>query len=437
MLIAETPAVSTSNTLLEAHIVQKIKGQRAWHFVDVLADPKYMGREAGTQESDKAAEFIAHNFMKFGLRPGGDHGTFFQEFDFIPLGESEWKTTKNVIGVLLGTEKLDEYVIIGAHYDHVGVADTEFELRFGSGISFGADDDASGIAVLLETARLLASKDAQQMSEAKLGLVSPRRTIIFAAWSGEEAGLKGSAYFVMTHLDLLDDVVVYINLDMVGYDDLETPETLAYADLGQSASTDWPDIVEYTQDVATDLGYPELGYVNISSGETDSLSFEHPYIAWSWIQEMNFSQPPPELGCPVIILMEYDFHPYYHSPLDTPNTVSPHMLKEAAAITAILTWRFSNYLEINNSIQQKLDEEKEEIRILELEKVRNPNFKPIPPHHVSFKFMELMIAIWLGTYVLFGEARTNTYLFRRKKGLLNMLKFSSKIVNHSLIGTNF
>lgn len=427
MFTITTPAVSAQGTLPEAHIVQKIRGQGAWHFVDTLADPRYMGREAGTPECDKAAKFIAHKFMKFGLTPGGDHGTFFQEFDFIPLGGSEWRTTKNVIGVLLGTEKPDEYIVIGAHYDHVGIADTDFELRFGPGVCVGADDDASGIAVLLETARLLASNDVQKISEGKLGLIPPRRTIIFAAWSGEEAGLKGSAYFVMTHLDILEDIIVYINLDMVGYDDPETPETLAYADLAQSASTDWPDIVEYTQDVTTDLGYAELGYVNISSGESDCLSFEHPYIAWNRIPEMDFPQPSPELGCPVMILFEYDFHLYYHSPLDTPDTVSPYMLKEAADITAILSWRFSNYLEIDDPTPQGFHEEKEEACAFDPdldnlqtvsydeEKARNSNLKPTSPHRTSFEFTEIIIAVWLGTYVFTEEAGTGGVSLEKKR----------------------
>jgi len=113
----------------------------------------------------------------------------------------------NVIGVLPGSDlKLkDESIVIGAHYDHLGRGgEGSLAAREGE-IHHGADDNASGVAGLLELARLLSSQTPK-----------PRRTIVFIAFSGEEEGLIGSSYYVNHPVVPIANTVAMINLDMIG-----------------------------------------------------------------------------------------------------------------------------------------------------------------------------------------------------------------------------
>jgi hypothetical protein len=113
---------------------------------------------------------------------------------------------KNVIGVLAGEgPHSDETIVIGAHYDHLGRGEPGTLEPGSHEIHHGADDNASGVAAMLEIARQLAAR------EKKL----PRR-IIFIAFTGEERGLFGSAHYVKHPLVPLDKTIAMLNLDMVG-----------------------------------------------------------------------------------------------------------------------------------------------------------------------------------------------------------------------------
>jgi hypothetical protein len=111
----------------------------------------------------------------------------------------------NVIGILPGSDpKLkDEAIVIGAHYDHLGLGGEGSLAPREGDIHHGADDNASGVAGLLELARMLSSQ-------------KPRRTIVFIAFSGEEEGLIGSSYYVNHPIVPLANTVAMINMDMIG-----------------------------------------------------------------------------------------------------------------------------------------------------------------------------------------------------------------------------
>jgi Zn-dependent M28 family amino/carboxypeptidase len=113
---------------------------------------------------------------------------------------------KNIIGVLEGEGPLaDETIIVGAHYDHLGLGGYGSLAPWTSAIHNGADDNASGTSTLLEIARRLAA------SEKK-----PHRRIVFIAFSGEERGLLGSAHYVRQPRYPLEKTIAMFNLDMVG-----------------------------------------------------------------------------------------------------------------------------------------------------------------------------------------------------------------------------
>ena len=123
------------------------------------------------------------------------------------------KTDKNVVALLPSTHLTDdtEYVVVGAHYDHIGYGEIgSLAGKDEAGqIHNGADDNASGTAVVLELAATLS--EAAQAHPEKFN-----RGVIFALWSGEELGLIGSTHFVNDPVVPLDEVVAYVNFDMVG-----------------------------------------------------------------------------------------------------------------------------------------------------------------------------------------------------------------------------
>ena len=155
-----------------------------------LASPALDGRAAGSPGDAAARAYLAEQFRCLGLVPAGDGGSYAQAF--VAGGHP----TANLVGYLPGgdTAVAQDIILVGAHHDHLGAG------------HLGANDNASGTAALLAIARALHDRG------------TPRRTIAFVAFGGEELGLFGSAHFAAhppTALPL-DRIVYDINLDMVG-----------------------------------------------------------------------------------------------------------------------------------------------------------------------------------------------------------------------------
>ncbi len=181
-----------------------------------LADDAREGRGVGTVGLDAAAAYIADEFREIGLTPGGTDG-YFQPFVLDPkapvLAHTQLggESVKNVIGILPGRGVLAaEVVVIGAHYDHLGLGTRGYagmsrDSAAANQIHNGADDNASGTAALLETARDLATREAVD-----------RRTIIFVAFTAEELGTIGSMYYAEHPVTAHDSTLAMLNFDMVG-----------------------------------------------------------------------------------------------------------------------------------------------------------------------------------------------------------------------------
>ena len=162
-----------------------------------LAADDMEGRETGTPGIEKAAKYIENEFKRIGLTTFEGLETYRQTFSFTPRGGNGEITSANIIGVLEGKSKKDEYVIISAHYDHLGIKGKE-----GDTIYNGANDDASGVTGVLALAEYFNTKENNE------------RTIVFVAFTGEEMGLIGSTYFGKG-IDA-NKCVAGINLEMIG-----------------------------------------------------------------------------------------------------------------------------------------------------------------------------------------------------------------------------
>lgn len=234
--------------------------------ITYLADDKLGGREAGTQFEAIAANYIADYFEEFGLEPAGDGDTYFQEF-FINTSvlinphstdstEGEMRLAKNVAGIVRGTSDSDEFVIIGAHYDHLGTGD------FGSlyrgeqkRIHNGADDNASGTASLLELAQFF-------------GENPPLKSVLFLAFSGEEMGLLGSQYFVENSTRDLNNAIAMINMDMIGR--MSNDKLMIF---GVGTSSSWEEVLNIAN-----LDSLDLNLVPDGTGSSDHTSFYYKNI---------------------------------------------------------------------------------------------------------------------------------------------------------------
>ncbi|MDH4164324.1 MAG: M20/M25/M40 family metallo-hydrolase [Nitrospirota bacterium] len=242
--------------------------------VSLLAGPSFHGRGVGTPELDKAGQYIADRFESAGLMPGGSRG-WFQEWT-----DPDLKVRmRNVVGILPGRnqELAGQSVVIGAHYDHLGAGGPGAYKENQGRVHPGADDNGSGVAALLELVHVMTLDP------------TPERSIIFVAFTGEEAGRKGSRYFVANMAGHPPSKCVgMINLDTVGR--LGKGRLIV---LGEGSAREWPQIFQEAGKAA------QIGVVGNSAAldASDQVSFH-------------------EAGVPAVQLFSGP-HPDYHRPSDT------------------------------------------------------------------------------------------------------------------------
>ena len=196
--------------------------------VTFLSDDALEGRQTGTDGEKAAADYIAKRFKNLGLEAKGTTD-YFQTFTFKPKTNPHQKvnytvkdgdstiTGTNVIGYI--DNKAESIIVIGAHFDHLGYGAEGSLFRGEKAIHNGADDNASGVAVLLNLANKLKNKN-------------KGNNYLFIAFSGEEMGLLGSNYFVKNATIDTKKVNYMINMDMVGR--LKADSTLAVYGVGTS-----------------------------------------------------------------------------------------------------------------------------------------------------------------------------------------------------------
>jgi hypothetical protein len=193
--------------------------------LSVLAHDSMEGRATGTPGGYRARAFIERSFRERGLQPfaqrlpSGTGASFLQPFGFNRRAADMDGT--NVIGVVPGRERPGRYIVITAHFDHLGIRNGE--------VFNGADDNASGSAALLALAGYFASNP-------------PRLSIIFAALDAEEMGLQGARAFVADPPAHPDSIAININMDMIGRSDA--------GELYVAGTHHYPDLLPYVESVA-------------------------------------------------------------------------------------------------------------------------------------------------------------------------------------------
>lgn len=178
---------------------QAISSDSLQKHVYLLASDNLEGRSIGTKGADMAAQYIVQQFKSIGIKP------FTPDYyhHFVYKSGAISSEGKNIIGIIEGSDPIlkNEYIVLGAHYDHIG-----YYFKNGDKIIYnGADDNASGVASVIELSRAILENKTQF-----------KRSIILVAFDGEESGLNGSTWFINDKLLPTKQIKLMMSIDMVG-----------------------------------------------------------------------------------------------------------------------------------------------------------------------------------------------------------------------------
>ena len=274
--------------------------------VNVIADDSMLGRNTPSRGLDMTASYIAAQFKRLGLKPGGDSGTYIQRYPISKAGSASGgpavgsdgfdpSSAPNAIGILTGSDPIlrNEYIVVSAHMDHVGVNGANVK----DSIYNGADDDASGTAGVLALAEAFAQ-------------APPKRSIIFLTVSGEEHGLWGSAWFVENPPVPVERMVADLNLDMIG--------------------RNWKDSIVVIGIEHSDLGHTAA----LAAAAHDELGIS--LMRDPWPQENFFGRSDhynfARRGVPALFFFN-GVHDDYHQPSDSPDKIDAE--KESRVVRLI------------------------------------------------------------------------------------------------------
>ena len=302
--------------------LQSINRSSAEATINFLASDELQGREAGFHGSRVTSEYIASLLQWMGIPPLTD--SYFQPFDayrkerqkkgrlevhpdsIVKLKQEVHQklSMRNVLGMIPG-KNTKEYVIVGAHFDHLGI-DPALD---GDQIYNGADDNASGVSAVLQIARAFLVSGQQ-----------PERNVIFAFWDGEEKGLLGSKYFVQT-CPFLSQIKGYLNFDMIGRNNKpQQPEQVVYF---------------YT------AAHPVFGDWLKEDIRKYGLQLEPDYRAWENPIGGSDNGSFAKVGIP-IIWYHTDGHPDYHQPSDHADRLNWDKIVEISKASFLNMWKMAN-----------------------------------------------------------------------------------------------
>ena len=302
--------------------LQSINRASAEAIIGFLADDELQGREAGTHGARIAARYLASCLKEASIEPLDS--TYYQPFEACGKERRQqggWEVhpdsvarlkqgvyrslhMSNVLGVIPG-ERGDEYIVVGAHFDHLGTDST----LAGDAIYNGADDNASGVSAVLQIARAFRASGRK-----------PLRTVIFAFWDGEEKGLLGSRHFVQT-CPFISQVKGYLNFDMIGRNNKpEQPQHVVYFyTAGHPVFGDW-----LKQDIAR-----------------HGLKLQPDYRAWDNPVGGSDNASFALQGIPVI-WYHTDGHPDYHRPSDHADRLNWEKVVEITKAAFLNAWNLAN-----------------------------------------------------------------------------------------------
>ena len=309
-----------------------------------FASDKFEGRDTGEAGQKLAVNFIRDFYKANNIDKADNTEEYFQKFlvDFserqvanpsnistlksssINEENIDWVKTENVAAIIKGDVYPDEYIILTAHLDHVGIEDGE--------IYNGADDDGSGSMALLEIA--------QAFKLAELDGNRPKRSIVILHVSAEEKGLLGSRYYVENPLYPIDETITNLNVDMIGRTD-PTRES---------------DNDNYIYLIGTDRLSTML-HETSEKVNRNTVNLELDYRFNAWDDPNRFYERSDHFhfaknNIPVIFYFS-GTHEDYHMPSDTPDKIRYNLLTQRSRLIFHTAWELANMDERNQVDQNK------------------------------------------------------------------------------------
>lgn len=319
-----------SESLSKRTELAKEKGAKGILYFDEANYPRYKNRFVHMKASDHgnmsiventektfASLFIDATFAKALLPEIATNDTpktISTKLDFKIESSNNEISSENVVAILKGSEKPDEYVVLSSHLDHIGMnADGE--------INNGADDDGSGTVALLEIA--------QAFKTAAAAGNGPRRSVVFLHVTGEEKGLLGSQYY--TDIDPivpLANTVANLNIDMIGRIDPKRDGDRNYIYLigSDKLSTDLHTVSEEVNAKYTNI---ELDYTYNDENDPNRFYYRSDHY--------NFAKN----NIPIIFYFN-GTHDDYHRPSDTPDKINYDLLKNRSQLIFHTAWEVAN-----------------------------------------------------------------------------------------------
>ena len=272
-----TPAVSSG----------PISGDALMAHVSVLAADSMRGRLSGSPEAAETRAYVARKFGQAGLQRVGV--SFEHPTETVSPRDSTVRRATNIVGLVRGRANTDRYIVVTAHYDHLGVRNGE--------IYNGADDNASGTGALIELARWFAANP-------------PQHSMLFVALDFEEGGLNGARGFVSRPPVPLSSIVLNVNMDMVGRN--------AKNELFAAGTSHYPFLRAYLDSAAIRSAITlRFGHDDPNGPRTDDWTTQSDHYAFH------------AAGIPFVYFGVED-HPDYHRPTDDVERLMPAFYSGAA-----------------------------------------------------------------------------------------------------------
>lgn len=285
----------------------------------IIAGDEMEGRKTGEPGQKMAANYIRNIYKNLEIAPLPGIEDYFQTVPSDAMKRMfspKLKDSENVAAYIKGSEKPDEYIVISAHYDHVGITNGE--------IYNGADDNGTGTTALLELARMF--KIAERNGN------GPKRSVIFLHCTGEEYGLHGSRFFVNSKIIPLEQIVADLNVDMIGRRDFtyeKSKKEYIYLVGSDKLSTELHDLSE-----AMNKKYTKLHLDYTYNDDT------HPEMIYYRSDHYNFAK----YNIPVIFYYSGE-HADYHKPTDTIEKIDFDQMLKRSQLIFVTAWELANRTE--------------------------------------------------------------------------------------------
>lgn len=261
--------------------------------VQYLSSDELEGRRTGEPGNIITQNYIEARFQSLGLKMAGE--SYRHLFDFTnSRTDEEFVDAVNLIGYVQGSSNPDRFIVVTAHYDHLGTSDDE--------IYNGADDNASGTGGLLAAARYFSVN-------------TPLNSILFIAFDAEEQGLSGARAFIQNPAFPLDQIALNVNMDMIS--------TNFFNELYAVGTAHYPFLKPFVEESVADAPI--------------AVSFGYDTDEWSQNWTMSSDHGPfHQVGIPFIYFGVED-HPHYHQPTDTFENINPEFyLKAVETIIGVI-----------------------------------------------------------------------------------------------------